>query len=361
MVLGTKKYILRFGAESKKDMLVKFRGDETLRENLARVIPSAIHQGVLPESCSVDFVEVDHKDRTLRVKPDKSSPIVESVTVGPNNILKDALKDFMGELRHKHKFYGRRFKKYNLMLGERKLDLDRSLKAQDVRKDIEVVFKPRILFEWPPGLFWPPGPYTTYVMGGVVVALVVAFILIWSWARKEEFRVTLKSAVECKFYSEDDRLIGENESPVQRLSVGTYVFRIFPKDYPMYEDTLVLKPAWREEVVHQVDPQAEFRGIPERSTRIRGQYSNQPGVSLPPGIDVLVNRYHYPTDTHHFADIDIRLPLGIYEIEYDLEKQDCREINLSGKIIRPQDFVIDLTDSAFIEKGWVQFKYFLED
>jgi hypothetical protein len=390
MALGTKKYILRFGVESKKDMLVKFRGDETLRENLARVIPTAIRQGLLPESCSVDYVEVDHKDRTLnldlpmreqnvneyevltlrdllcsikitmRITPDKSSPIVESVTVGPNDILKDALKNFMAELRHKHKFYGRRFKKYKLMLGERKLDLDRSLRAQDVKKDIKVVFKPRIMFEWPPGLFWPPGPYTTYFMCGTVIALVVAFVLIWSWARKDEFRVTVKSSVPCKFYYEgadgDEEYVGESGVVYsQRLPAGKHVFKIFPRTYPMYEDTLELKPAWHDTVTLAVDPIKEFKHAAKGLLRVRGR--DHRNTSLRGGVDILVNRHTHNTNPESFADLDLPVYLGTYEVEYDIDRRSCLKILFGKSRIDPLKFIFDLRDPAYQEVPVLEFTY----
>jgi len=127
----------------------------------------------------------------------------------------------------------------------------------------------------------------------------------------------------------------------------------------MYEDTLRLKPGWSDSVSFEVDPTLEFKNALERWISIRGQYSNQPGLSLPAGIDLLVNRY--PRQTDAFGGARFPLHLGRYEIEYDLNRGDCREINLSGRIITARDFVLDLTDSAFVEHGWIQFKYFFED
>ena len=391
MALGTTKYILRFGPEGKKDMLIKFRNDETLRENLARIIPNAIRQGLLPESCSADHVEIDYKERTLnlnlpvneqnlneydvlvlrdlscsvkismRIKPDKSEPIVQSVTVEPNTVLKEALKDFIGGLSKKHKFYGRRVKRYDLLLGDRKLDLDRTPRSQGIKNDISVTFKPRIRFEWPPGLFWPPGPYTTYLMVIVAVALVVTVILAYRHLWHDEIYVTLKSEWPCKFYDWDGEYLGEKEAQARLLKVGRpYVFTVYPREFPIYEETVHFKERSRDDrLTIEVNPESKFKEYGKANVKIQGFKHNDPGKRLPQGVGVLVNQFPYRTNA--FVETDLQLVQGKYEIQYNLPAEDFREVNFSGHVRTRRDFIFDLRDSAFIEEGFVAFKYVVRE
>jgi hypothetical protein len=48
MVKRRTAYTLRYGESQQNDMLVYFDDDETLIENLRKIIPSAIQRGFLP-------------------------------------------------------------------------------------------------------------------------------------------------------------------------------------------------------------------------------------------------------------------------------------------------------------------------
>lgn len=355
MQVGKKTYILRFEyARQMKEMLVQFNDDETVRVNLERIIPKAISQGFLPASCSTTSVEVVYKGIILnldlplreqgvkehdvitlhdlsdlvkisiRYKPDDCEPILEGITVRPNAVLRDALKDFSQKVQREYTFYGRKCKRYDLIYQTRKLNLKNSLRAQSIQGDIEVVFKPRIWFEWPPRFIWPPGPYTTYLLGVVLLAAIVFIVMLVT--RKPEpvtiFNVTVRCTSECKIVRMDEGVIRENEYKAEKLGLGKYAFRVFPRDYPIIDTLITLEPdktGKHADTVFTIDPAVVYKGQPTIPCKISGWYGeygrdrirekleiNKFPVQLSPDKNFIYDSVFYP---------------GIYEIRYGIGRK----------------------------------------
>jgi hypothetical protein len=389
-------YVLRFGKNKETDMLTQFNDGETARMNLTRIIPKAIGQGYLPESCSADKVELFHNEKivnldlslkeqgineyeilvledrsalvnlSIRYKPDKSNEILETVAVRPFEILRDELEEFGEQVVRKHRFYGRKPKqgKIRYRHNRRKLDLERSLASQGIREDIEVHMTPGILFEWPPGLHWPPGPYTTYCITAAVVAVVIAFILLHLHASRRDYPVRLACEQECTF-RDAEGTVYDNESTVS-LPVGDHTFEVYPKGFPIFEEVIEVKPhVFGSDVLQfapPLNPQGRFRDrMVIKEFRIIA-CDNETGDRLPKGPDVKINGFRHITTHYSEAMLEgIGLPVGAYVIRFDYPDSLLERINFGGNWRYPtgqeSDFLFDLKDPAFLREKNITFYY----
>jgi len=397
MALGKATYILRFKNGATREMLVQFAKNETVRENLARILPSAIQQGFLPETCSADTVELDHKERTLnldlplgeqgvhdydvlvlrdlssmirivdRYKADDNEPAMESVTLPPNEVLKTAFGDFGAKMRREYTFYGRKVKKFHLIHGKRKLNLKKSPRALGIKEDIEVRFKPRILFEWPPRFVWPPGPFTAWLLSTILVAAVVVLVLLFT--RKPtpltRFKVTLECKnAPCKIYDGEGTLVA-NDRFTDYYDVGEYRFRIYPKEYPVIDTLIVLETdlTGADSLRHVViDPTEKYKDSPDVRITILGfaaEKRHERLNSALKGIEltVMINKFEYPTD--EFSRFPTMLYRGMYEIKFslaDTKFRECVVVN-EGSRTKQDNFYFDLSDPAYTGNTIMNFYY----
>lgn len=395
MTVGESTYALRFVQNRENDMFVQFKDNETARGNLAVIIPRAVGQGFLPEGCSADGVELIYDGNSLnldlplkeqgipeygvlvlaivsevvmvaiRFKSDKSDWIMKSVAVNPKEVLRDELKDFSDQLQAKYKFHGRKFRKYRLRLKGGKLDLDKSMASQGMKNDIEVEFDPRIRFEWPPGFYWPPGPYTTYLLGASFVAVVVALIYLYHHAMKREYYVKLRCKQECTFrYIDGDTVIHDNPC-VLPLGVGDHSVKIYPKEYPIFTEVIKVKPSFTgKDTVRLMpfDAKGKFRESNLVDITIIGS-QHETRRHIPKGPDVLINGFRHTTNHYRDAMIQgLRLPRGLYEIEFDIPENRLREISFGGSLrSAPDSLLFDLNDPEFLSERYIHLFYSMQN
>ncbi len=407
MPIGKSTYILRFEGEKPKEMLVQFTTGETVRSNLTHIIPSAIRQGYLPESCSVNTVEIEYRGSiinldlplkeqgvkehdvlilrdlsssirlSIRYRPDGAEPAMESIAVKPNDILRNALQGFAERVRSEHTFWGRKFKKYNLIHGKRKLNTSKSLRAQGIKSDIEVAFRPRVWLEWPPRFIWPPGPYTTYLIGVVVVAIIVS-IIVFATRTPKPVRVTIRCKAEtpCKICDAKGQLLGNNGYPFTIAAKDTASFFIYPREYPITSAKVIFKPGhggkgkhatWmivggavnappdsvgkHGETTFIFDAARVYDGVPLVTTTIQGWVYQDPSKRLGDvmegtEIKAVINRFEYVTNK--FTSHTLDLPRGRYEIRFGLNDNLFREVKMpcGDSAIMKRDFSFDLADST---------------
>jgi hypothetical protein len=391
-------YILRFGDSNFRDMIVSFTDNLTIHDNLESIIPDAIKKGYLPNSCSAEYAELEYKGKTLNsksqlkdhnileneililrdlsaairvslrfrlnkkgeiVKPapklNKKDEIVESVEIRPNVPLREALKDAATKIREKYRYYGRKFSKYDLFLDNNKLDQVKSLKAQGITSAVELQFKPRIFFEWPPRLIWPPGPYTTYAIIGAALIVMIAGYLwyLTEFPIRPNFEVRFICKSECYVY-EGNNLLGvitDKDSILERqLPEGPYKFKMFPKNLPIFNKAISYKAKRSKDLIVQEIRIDSLEGVTERravNIQIDGYYKD--------GVDriesdklALINRHKLDNYGEHNNNIkNISLFKGIYNINYDLpiEKLECYVIN--GDTALERDCYFDFNDTLF--------------
>jgi len=365
--MGITTYILQYDRE----FSANFNDNETAYENLARIIPSGISRNLLPDGMSVDHIELDYGEKTLnlklplkeqgvkefevlnirdlskdvklsvRFKPDNYDESIESVFVKPKGLLSKskALLEFSEKLKKEYTFFGRRLRKYNLIYNRKKLDLNSSLISQGIRQDIEVLFKPRIWFEWPPRLIWPPPPITTYLIGLFLLVIIGVMVNFYFINPISEFDVTI-TCNDCRIYSEDDDFLGVDSCSIQGCRAGDLNLVLYPKRYPIQNYSLELKskgrllPFWDDElskIDKEVTLDKEYAGLDTIGCILRGFYFDpysDNDKKLPAKTPILINNYSYETTNQ--ADTFIVLYEGIYEIQYKIDKSLLREIDICG-------------------------------
>jgi hypothetical protein len=391
-------YIVRFGDDRQRDMLVKFDERETLRENLSRIVPRAIEQTVLPDSCSPGLVNVVHDGNelnldlqaseqgvreydililhdlsqairlTIRAKPDKADPIVESVTVRPDQPVREAVAPFTDRIFGEHRFYGRKVRRFNLVSGRKKIALDKTPLGQGLRGSIDADLRPRVRFEWPPGLFWPPGPYTTYLIGALIT-LFVAAALLGDYHRKTK-TYAVRFGGEHPYVAEvivDGDVIEISKDSSQAIGWGEYRCHVFFRGYPIRDTSIVVKPLnpFRDGIDISFQPVCE--GEPRRARICRFDFNKTNRRSLDDpkdkSIAVKINSFiHEPTDA--FGNFETSLYPGRYEIRYSgidddririieiggvtiFESGDADTPGLAGRSPDSTVFVLDLTEDLF--------------
>lgn len=389
MAVGVSTYIVKLSEGDKQEMLVRLRDNETLRANLTRMIPKAIEQGYLSKDCSANHVRIDHQDRVLnldlpldeqevrehdvlvlrnmaceirmdiRYKPDKSGAVEESVTVDPTAVLREALGDFADKLRGKYRFHGRRLKKYHILHGKKKLNLKKSLRSQDIDRDLDVVFRPRVWFEWPPGLIWPPGPFTTYTIGAVVLLLLVGYAILNAYAGSKQYMATIVSTRTCKIVDPPAEVLREDEVFAIPLSVGDHTITIYPKRYPIQEKTVTVKKnliPWRKSVEFSIDPAEAYGDATPIEITFDGRYETPPWalgrtprINRIEGHELVINRFVYE-NVDGGPTIQTRLHRGPYEIKYDGIPEEqfvgaSKDRDMTQLTI--DDFIFDFADTIW--------------
>jgi len=395
--MGKTTYILHHRG---KEFPAIFNNDETAIENLSRIFPIGIRKSLLPNNISVDHIEVDYGEKTLnlglplkeqgvkefdvlklrdlsqnirlsvRFKPDKHDESIESVMVKPKEILSksNSLMDFSGKLSKEYTFYGRKLKKFNLIYNKKKIDLKSSLISQGIKKDIEVLFKPMIWFEWPPRLIWPPPPITTYLIGLFLIAIIGVMVNFYFIHPITDFDVTI-TCKNCRIYMQNGDFLSEDEYS-GHLNAGKFELRLFPKDYPIVDTTLELKPKrrllpfWDDElsrVDSTFDPGLSYTSLDTISVNIIGLcYYKDKKL---PRTNILVNGYKIQSSAQ--GDTLIVLYRGKYKIQFDISTSRLKEIYyLNNRIVfknnraNERDIYFDFEDPIFkSEVVDIEFKY----
>jgi hypothetical protein len=355
-------------------MLVYFDDDETIMENLQKIIPSAIQRGFLPPECSAESVKLIHKDQalnlhvrmkeqpvtveerailiihdlssTVRIKinytPDNHAERVETVNVNPNKILKDEMAGFLDTLSKDYTFYRRKPKKFNLVTAEgKKAELNKSLVAQGIETGFDAALEPRLVFRWPPGKL-------TIGAAAVIVLAVLIFVfysIYMNYLRRppvvERFYVTFETDVEARLLTPDTTVAFSPDSPVLlALDPGLHEFEVMPKDYPIvrYPFTLVSEGAVTDSVTKAVRILPRYPEPPPLAVVITGyQGEPDPDNRLQDGLSI--NGYERELDA--FGNLRTNLYRGEYEIRYDLpvELLDVDNMRIDPKVQRePSSF-----------------------
>lgn len=366
-------------------MLVYFNEDETILENLQKIIPSAVQRGFLPAECSAESVKLIHKGQALNLhvrmkeqavtiaerailvihdlsstvqikinyKPDNHGERVETVNVNPNQILKDEMSGFLDTVSKDYTFYRRKPKKYRLAAaGGKKADLNKSLVAQGIETGFDAVLEPRLIFRWPPGKL---------AIGSVAVILValLGFVL-WSVYVKylqrppviERFYVTFEVDVEATLLTPDTTVAFAPGTPVLLpLDPGLHEFEVMPKDFPIipYNFTLESATAESDSLTQSIKILQRFPEPPPLAVVITGyQGEPDPDNRLKSGLSI--NGHVRELDA--FGTLRINLYRGEYEIKYDLPADllDVQNMRIDPKVQREPSLnrfgFSDLTENA---------------
>jgi hypothetical protein len=366
-------------------MLVYFNEDETILENLQKIIPSAVQRGFLPPECSAESVKLIHRDQalnlhvrmkeqdvtiaerailvihdlssTVQIKinytPDNHGERVETVNVNPNQILKDEMAGFLGTVSKDYTFYRRKPKKYRLAAADgKKADLNKSLVAQGIETGFDASLEPRLIFRWPPGKL---------AIGSATVILValLGFVL-WSVYVKylqkppviERFYVTFEVDVEATLLTPDTTVTFAPGAPVLLvLDPGLHEFEVMPKDYPIipYNFTLESATAESDSLAQSIRILQQFPEPPPLAVVITGyQGEPEPDNRLKTGLSI--NGHVRELDA--FGTLRINLYRGDYEIKYDLPADllDVQNMRIDPKVQREPSLnrfgFSDLTENA---------------
>jgi len=380
---GLRTYFLSAEMDGAADMVVLMSSHHSLQENLTRIIPAAVARGFLPSSCATEAIELSVADRVLslesslhdqgvrpnellllrvlestsrleiRMYPDSCEAVDRSVYVDNRQPLGKELDGFVESVGTEYRFHGRKMRKYRLVTDSGKLDLSRSLASQCDQKAVKVDLRPKVWFEWPPGLYYPTGPYTTYSIFGAIL-LVVALILWAPWQPKPI--TSFAFSLAC---SESSKILCNNGAPEAdsvfsaRLDTGQYSFRIFPRDYPMFDTVIRLSSSdiagdtvrTRLIVLDQM-----FRERAPVELRVSGYIDGvEPPRFLDSNVFILVNRFAYRVSSTGPV-LRRHLPEGQYEVKYDLPDRLYRGVFLNQRKSEQAAFhfnhVTDTTDTG---------------
>jgi hypothetical protein len=393
MVKRRTAFTLRYGESQRNDMLVYFDDDETVLENLSRIIPSAIQRGFLPPECSADSVKLIHQDRalnlnvgmkeqdftvaeralliihdlssTVRIKinyqPDNHAERSETVYVNPNKILKDELAKFFDGVAKDYTFYRRTPKKFNLVGSEgRKVNLNKSLLVQGVETGFDAALEPRLIFRWPPGKL-------TIGAAAAVVVVVLGFVL-WSvymnYLRRppviDTFYVTFVADVDVALITPDTTVALSPLAGGQTLTLppGLHEFEVMPKDYPIVPQhfTLISEGATSDSLTMNINILDRFTEPPGLSLVINGyQGEETPDHKLKSGL--FINGHVRELDA--FGVLRIDLYRGDYEITYELPITllDVKNMEFDPKVLRKSPIRFDFSEIAG-DNTYLTFRYF---
>jgi hypothetical protein len=361
-------------------MLVYFDDEETIIENLKRIIPSAVSRGFLPAECSADSVKLVYDGRQLNLnvtfdeqsfsvpersilniqdrsstvkirityKPDNFGERSDTVFVNPTKLLGDELSKFLSGISGEYKFYRRKAKKFNLVKDHSKLKLGKSLVAQNIETGFDASLAPRLFFRWPPGKALIGTVSTIFVLVLAFVAWRLYVVLFPPEVPTiEKFRVTFTANAEAHLVTPDTILVLLPDSPQMLvLSAGTHEFEVVPRLFPIfpYRLTLVSVGALSDSVAKSIDIQSRFADAKPISLVITGY---QGGVTAANRIreDLLINGYPRPVDD--FGRVTISLPRGVYEIKYPIDDDLLDEEKLRydhTTVLRPTPFRFDFSE-----------------
>jgi hypothetical protein len=379
MVKRRTAYTLRYGESQQNDMLVYFDDDETLIENLRKIIPSAIQRGFLPKECSADTVKLIHKDRalnlnvtmneqearvaerevlvihdlssTVRIKikytPDNHAERMDTVHVNPNRILGDELSKYLAGVAGDYKFYRRKAKKFKLVGEEgRKVNLNKSLVAQGIESGFDASLRPRLIFRW------PPSRVATGTAAGVLLVLLV--LAIWAiyvnYLRRppviDMFYVTFTVDAEAQLAAPDTSVaLTPGTGVTLALPPGTHELEVIPRDYPIFHRTysLTSEGAVSDSVSIPITIVSRFEKTPKILVVITGyQGGETPDYRIKRGL--FINRVERQLDP--FGTLRIELCKELYEIKYDLPDDVLNDegMRFDPRVRRPSRFRFDFRD-----------------
>lgn len=383
-------YTLRYGESVHNDMLVYFDEDETIIENLSRLIPSAIQRGYLPAECSADSVKllyngrqlnlnvtfdkqsfsvpersiVNIQDRSSTIKlritytPDNFGERSDTVFVNPNKILGDELKKFLSGVSKEYRFYRRKAKKFNLVRDGGKIKLNKTLAVQNVESGFDATLAPRLFFRWPPGKL-AIGTFAS------VLALVLAVVIWRVWVILfppaphliERFYITLTSDVEATLVSPDTSIAMQPDSAFMVvLKPGTHDYEVFPKLYPIFPFSMTLAAdAANDSMEFYINVQSRFAEVAPISLVVTG-YRGRESPDNRIEESLLINGY--PQSEDQFGATRVTIPRGAYQIKYELDDEFFEEDKLDydhNTILRPKTFRFDFSQSR--ERETIQFFY----
>ena len=360
-------------------MLVYFDDDETLIENLRKIIPSAIQRGFLPKECSADTIKLVHRDRalnlnvtmneqearvaerevlvihdlssTVRIKikytPDNHAERMDTVHVNPNRILGDELAKYLAGVAGDYKFYRRKAKKFNLVGEEgRKVNLNKSLVAQGIESGFDASLRPRLIFRWPP---------SRPVIGAAAgVALVLLVLVIWAiyvnFLRRppviDMFYVTFTADAEAQLaFADTSVALTPGAGVTLALPPGTHEFEVVPRDYPIFRRTHSFSSEGAESDSMRIPIAivSRFAETPKIALVITGyQGGETPDYRIKGGL--FINRVERQLDP--FGTLRIELYKDLYEIKYDLDDAllDLNSTKFDPNVLRPSPFRFDFRD-----------------
>jgi hypothetical protein len=391
MVKRRKAYTLRYGESRKNDMLVYFDDNETVLENLSKLIPSAIQRGFLPPECSAENVKLIYEGKplnlnvsipqqevtiaerailiiqdmssTVRIKvnytPDNHAERSDTVYVNPNKIVGSELEKFFDVVTKDYSFYRRKPKKYHLITDGKKVKLNKSLAAQSIESGFDAKLAPRLIFRWPPSKL-------AILLASAVVVVLLGFVF-WSiyvnYLRRppvvERFYVTFIADAESQLLTPDTTLVMHPNAPqILALDPGLHEFEVMPKDYPIfpYHFTLVSEGAVSDSLTKSIAIPTRFTDAAPLILVITGyQGGENPEYRVKEGLSI--NGHQRPVD--EFGVLRIELLHGLYEIKYDLDEEllDIDNMKFDPKVLRPTPFRFDF--SAYDgEATFVTFHYF---
>lgn len=382
-------YTLRYGESQQNDMLVYFDDEETLVENLSRIIPSAIARGFLPAECSADNVKLVYENRplnlnvsmgrqevtvakrailtiqdmssTVRIKinytPDNHAERSDTVYVSPNKILGAELSKFFKGITKDYKFFKRTPKKFNLIRESKKVNLNKSLAAQGIESGFDAVLAPRLIFRWPPGKFAIASVSVIFVLALGLVGYMVYDKYLRPIPRVERFYVTFTVDAESQLITSDTTLVMSPNSPQTLvLGPGVHQFEVMPKDYPIFQDLieLISEGATRDSVAKAIAIPERFAGATPLPVVING-YSGRSGVESPENkIMRGLSINGHPQQLDEFGVGRVELYRGLYEIKYDLDEErlDVDNMKYDPTVLRPSRVRFDFSkfkgDATFV-------------
>lgn len=341
-----KVFTLRYGESEERDVLVHFNEDETIVENLARIIPAAIGSGHLPPECSAQNCRLYYGGKLLnpnltlkeqlpqvrdgemlilrdqastvrlmvRFKPDNEPERAQSVFVNPNRPLKEEMSKFLQGVGKDYRFYRRKAKKFRLYAGRKKLKLGKSLAAQGFESGFDARLVPALILRWPPG--------TALIM---LFCLILAAGLgygVWRIAKAtrkmEVFQVRFTSDDPCWIVGDGAKYQVETSGQTVPLKAGFYKFEVLPKSFPIFPYDLEVGPkkARKDSLYARIPVHARFAQADSILLVITGYQGEELSTKNRINGGLLINGF--PRDIDEYGYLKIMLPRGMYEIRYSL-------------------------------------------
>jgi hypothetical protein len=371
-------------------MLVYFDEDETIIENLARLIPSAIQRGFLPAECSADSVKllyggrqlnlnvsfdkqtfsvpersilnIQDRSSTIKVRihytPDNFGERSDTVFINPNKILSAELAKFLSGVSKEYKFYRRKAKKFNLIKDRSKVKLNKTLAVQQIESGFDATLAPRLFFRWPPGKL----AIGTFVTAFALIAAVVVWRL-WLILFPtpppviERFYVTINTDIEANLVNPDTSIAMLPDSALMLiLEPGRHDFEVFPKQFPIFPFMMTLAAdAANDSMTFFINVQSRFADVEPISLIVTG-YRGREFAGNRIEEPLLVNGY--PQAADEFGAIRFSIPRGVYVLKYDLDDDLFEEDRLEydhSTIYRSEKFRFDFSKCP--EGEAIQFFY----
>jgi hypothetical protein len=399
--MGTYKIVYRDAAGTDRKAFTTLEDNATIEENLTRIVPKAVEKGLLHPEATAQNVLVEHNSVRLNLKlpvqqaapgiqehddlivrylasqislrmrfvaddPNdqrkiffgrrKSLSIEETVAVSPSEPLFGQIEGKLGEIRGKHRFFGREVKEtkqFKLHAPSKKINPDLSLAEQGFETDLEVRVKPRIWFDWPPCFFYPHrGPYTAYaIVLGVLLPIIALFFWIFGEQDVPRFHVTFEAPFEFNIKVDDsDQFIPiENGKPTCSLLAGSHTVRIYPFEEPIRTQPLLLQRKARsvEDSMWTVrlEPPAVDTTMIVKKTPVRVVgYEGPSSIEDNLRVALLVNGFEYQGRDEPYWQFELKQ--GEYEVKFKLDDSQYIGSEIKGGVGEKSKFVFALEDTV---------------